>query len=106
MRGVKNGITAAGIISAGERHTVGLRADGKAVAVGWNEDGQCKVHEARLGGDVSSRSDLVAVSAGGFHTVGLRADGTAVAVGMNGFGQCRVSSWRLATPPPRKQRPT
>jgi len=114
--------TPAGTISAGYRHTVGLRADGTAVATGLNKFGQCDVSSwsdlvavsagsnhsvglradgtavatgARENGqcDVSSWSDLVAVSAGGLHTVGLRADGTAVAIGSNQYGQCDVSSW-------------
>ena len=71
-------------VSAGDVHTVGLRADGTAVATGLNDDGQC---------DVSGWSHLVAVSAGREHTVGLRADGTAVATGLNDDGQCDVSGW-------------
>ena len=76
--------TAADLIAAGYEHTAGLRADGTAVATGFNKEGQC---------DVSSWSDLVAVSAGGLHTVGLRDDGTAVATGFNDDGRCDVSSW-------------
>ena len=69
-------------VSAGGSHTVGLRADGTVVAVGWNQYGQC---------DVSGWTDIVAISAGLSHTVGLRADGTVVAVGWNEYGQCDVS---------------
>lgn len=71
-------------VSAGTFHTVGLKTNGKVVAVGYNEYGQC---------DVSSWSDIVAVSAGYYHTVGLKADGTVVAVGSNKNGQCEVSGW-------------
>ena len=71
-------------ISAGNSHTVGLKADGTVVAVGDNDDGQC---------DVSDWSDIIAISAGFSHTVGLKADGTVVAVGDNRYGQCNVSSW-------------
>jgi len=71
-------------VSAGGRHTVGLRSDGTVVAVGFNEYDQC---------DVSSWSNIVAVSAGDWHTVGLRSDGTVVAVGDNEFGECDVSDW-------------
>ena len=106
-------------ISAGGRHTVGLKADGTVVAVGWNEVGQCEVSDWRdivaisagdvhtvglkadgtvvavgNNGDVSGWRDIVAISAGRFHTVGLKADGTVVAVGDNSFGQCDVSDWR------------
>ena len=56
-------------ISAGDNHTVGLKADGTVVAVGYNLDGQC---------DVSNWKNIVAVAAGGYHTLGLRADGTVV----------------------------
>jgi tetratricopeptide (TPR) repeat protein len=72
-------------ISAGDKHTVGLRSDGTVVAAGWNKYGQC---------DVSGWTDVVAVSAGYGHTVGLRSDGTVVAVGYNDGGQCDVSGWR------------
>ena len=71
-------------VAAGSAHTVGLRADGTVVAVGYNKHGQC---------DVSDWTDIVAVAAGESHTVGLRADGTVVAVGWNADGQCDVSGW-------------
>ena len=71
-------------VAAGWAHTVGLRADGTVVAVGYNEYGQC---------DVSDWTDIVAVAAGWVHTVGLKADGTVVAVGENEYGQCDVSEW-------------
>ena len=71
-------------VSAGEYHTVGLKADGTVVAVGNNEHYQC---------DVEDWKDIVAVSAGDFHTVGLKADGTVVAVGSNYFNQCDVEDW-------------
>ena len=76
---------ASGVIVAGD-NTVGMRADGTVVAVGWNEDGQCDVQDWR---------DIVAVVAGGVHTVGLRADGTVVAVGKNTDGRCNVQNWKL-----------
>ncbi|MEG0048507.1 MAG: hypothetical protein RR865_05040, partial [Clostridia bacterium] len=114
--------TVQGTLSAGRYHTIGLRADGKVVAVGDHEDGQCDVggwrdivavaaggeHNAGLCADgtvvavgdneegqcdVSGWTDIVAVAAGWRHTVGLRADGTVVAVGDNGEGQCGVSDW-------------
>ncbi len=72
-------------ISAGSYHTVGLKADGTAVATGDNDYGQR---------NVSGWKDIVAISAGGRHTVGLKADGTVVAIGYNGFGQCDVSGWK------------
>ena len=72
-------------VSAGYRHTVGLKTDGTVVAVGSNMYGQC---------NVSGWKNIVAVSAGYLHTVGLQADGTLVAVGSNQFGKCNVGDWR------------
>ena len=77
-------IAARETLAAGWDHTVGLKADGTVVVVGWNWGGQC---------DVSGWTDIVAVAAGGYHTVGLRTDGTVVAVGVND-GRCDVSGWR------------
>ena len=65
-------------------HTVGLKVDGTVVAVGDNDQGQCRV---------GNWKDIVAVSAGSWHTVGLKADGTVVAVGNNHYNQCNVSDW-------------
>ena len=73
-------------IAAGSLHTVGLKADGTVVAVGYNKCGQC---------NVSSWTDIIAIAAGGDHTVGLKADGTVVAIGKNEDGQCDVSDWKL-----------
>ena len=71
-------------VSAGGDHSVGLKSDGKVVAVGYNDDGRC---------DVSGWKDIVAVSAGVYQTVGLKSDGKVVAVGSNGYGQCNTDSW-------------
>jgi parallel beta-helix repeat protein len=72
------------MVAAGWHHTVGLRADGAAVATGYNDAGQC---------DVRGWADIVQVAAGGWHTVGLKSDGTAVAVGYDIPGQCNVGDW-------------
>lgn len=71
-------------VGAGDSHTVGLKADGTVVAVGYNNHHQCEVDDWQ---------DIVAVSAGGWHTVGLKSDGTVVAVGEKNDRQCDVSSW-------------
>ncbi len=71
-------------VSAGKLHTVGLKADGTAVAAGENRNYQC---------GVEGWTDIVAVSAGGYHTVGLKAGGTAIAAGCNDYGQCDVTGW-------------
>ncbi len=79
-----NQISKRNTIAAGNSHTVGLKADGTVVAVGYNDDGQC---------EVSNWTDLVAIAADNSHTVGLKADGTAVAAGSNNYGECEVSDW-------------
>ena len=71
-------------ISAGLLHTVGLKSNGEAVAVGDNNDGECNVKSWR---------DCIAVSAGDYHTVGLKSDNTVIAAGWNKSGQCNVSKW-------------
>ena len=71
-------------LEAGVNHTVGVKSDGTAVAVGNNHYGQC---------NLKGWTDIIAISAGEFHTVGLRADGTVIAAGNNEAGQCDVESW-------------
>ena len=71
-------------IAAGGYRTVGLRANGRVVATGDNEIGQC---------DVSEWKDIIDLATGGSHTVGLKADGTLMATGDNADGQCNVSQW-------------
>ena len=73
-----------GMLACGGGHTVGLRSDGKVVAVGHNGFGQC---------DVNDWTGITAVACADAHTVGLRADGTVVAVGDNHFGQCNLDGW-------------
>jgi len=76
------------MVEAGDFHTVGLKSDGTAVAVGMNDDGQC---------DVGNWTGITHVAAGYYHTVGAKSDGTAVAVGWNGYGQCDVGGWTDVT---------
>lgn len=64
---------------------VGLKADGTAVAVGTNEQGQCNVDEW---------SDLIAISAGDYHTVGLKSDGTVLTTDPDPSVQAEISSWQ------------
>ena len=54
-------------VSSSQSHTVGLKADGKVLAVGDNSSGQCNVHKWQ---------DITAVSAGEGITIGLKKDGT------------------------------
>jgi len=73
-------------VAEGDRHTVGLKADGTVVAVGRNDDCQC---------NTGNWCDIVAIAAGARHTVGLKADGTVVAVGNNQYGQCNTDGWKV-----------
>jgi alpha-tubulin suppressor-like RCC1 family protein len=72
------------MVAAGRCYTVGLRSDGRVLAVGENDNGRC---------DVGSWKSIIQVAAGTFHTVGLKSDGTVVAVGDNSRGQCNVGEW-------------
>ncbi len=71
-------------IAAGTYHTVGLKDDGTALAVGKNGYGQL---------NVSSWGNIKAIAVGTYQTVGLKEDGTVVAVGDNGNGQLNITSW-------------
>jgi alpha-tubulin suppressor-like RCC1 family protein len=74
------------LVAAGDWHTVGLKADGTVVAVGYNYYGQL---------DVGSWTGIQQVEAGGNRTVGLKADGTVVTVGYNYDGQLDVDDLDL-----------
>ena len=63
------------MVSAGLHHTVLLRSDGSAVAVGMNGDGRCNIPPLDEG------MAYTQVSAGMDHTVLLRSDGCAIAIG-------------------------
>ncbi len=90
-------------VSAGNRHTVGLRANGTAWAWGSGINGQ-------LGADsavyitspvsvVGGFTDWVQVSAGREHTAAIRANGTAWAWGYNGYGNLGDGTTAAKTSP-------
>ena len=108
------------IISAGDEATLGVKANGKAIAVGLNNYGRCDVsdwgdivsisstfkHTVGLKADgtvvitendcecnVSKWTDIVSVSAGYDHIVGLRSNGEVIATGGDSNGECLVSDW-------------
>ena len=66
-------------VSCGRRHTVLLRKDGRAFAIGWNKYRQC---------EADTDSAITQVSAGVCHIVLLRLDGTVCVVGHNVHLQC------------------
>ena len=65
-------------ISAGFRHSLGLRKDGRVVGWGKNDDGECNAPPGRY----------IAISAGFWHSLGLREDGSVVGWGWNRSGAC------------------
>ena len=71
-------------VSAGHKHTVLLRSDGRAVACGDNSRGQCNIPSLDEGVSYTQ------VSAGVGHTVLLRSDGLAVTCGRNRWGCCDI----------------
>ena len=77
-----NGIVS---ISSGIGHVLGLKNDGKVVAFGDNEYGQC---------NVGDWTNIVAIAAGGAFSVGLRCDGTVIATGLDNSGQCDLEDWK------------
>ena len=64
-------------VTAGHRHSCGLRTDGTIVCWGRNRDGEADPPDG----------NFTAVSAGSHHSCGLRADGTIVCWGWNRFGE-------------------
>lgn len=74
-----------GIISAGEKHTVALSADGTVTAIGDNSKKQCETDDWL---------DIIRVTAGKDHTLGLTRDGEVVSTGDNEYKQCETKSWR------------
>ena len=70
-------------ISAGDRHFVGLKADGTVIAVGENNFEQCNVDDWK---------DIVDISAGYKYTIGLKADGTVMTTR---FPRSDVYLWRV-----------
>lgn len=76
-----------GFISLGDRHIVGVKLDGSAVAAGDNSLGQCNVEKWE---------DIALISAGDVHTVALTHSGHLLATGYNDKGQCNVEQLEKA----------
>ena len=72
------------MVSAGQFHTVLLQCNGRAVACGRNDFGQCDLPPLDEG------MSYTQVSAGRAHSVLLRSDGCAVACGRNDDEQCSL----------------
>ncbi len=78
-------------VSAGTRHSCGIRSDGTAWCWGWNRYGQVgdgtTVRHRLVPVQVGTATDWATVSANGYHTCGTRTDGTAWCWGDNDRGQ-------------------
>ena len=72
------------MVAGGAFQTLGLKADGTVVAVGYNEYAQCVV---------AHWTDVIQVLGGRYHTVGLEGDGTLLTTGWNDYGQLNVGDW-------------
>ena len=78
-------------VSAGDDHTLGIRANGTAWAWGLGTNGKLgdgtTVSKLSPISVIGGFADWIQVSAGGYHSLGLRADNTLWAWGSNNFGQ-------------------
>jgi alpha-tubulin suppressor-like RCC1 family protein len=78
-------------VSAGYRHSLGVRTNGTAWGWGMNSQGQLGNNNAIIRSSpvsiVGGFTDWCQVSAGGAHSLGVRSNGTAWAWGCNGQGR-------------------
>jgi hypothetical protein len=82
-------------LSAGNRFTLALLADGTVMAWGNNIDGQLgdgSETDSDVPVKVGGLSGVTAVAAGGEHSLALLADGTVMAWGDNQFGQLGIGT--------------
>lgn len=88
---VVGGFTDWSQISAGNAHTLGVRANGTAWAWGINTNGRLGDNSVLTRSSpvsiVGGFTDWIQLSAGTAHSLGLRANGTAWAWGLNGYGR-------------------
>ncbi len=83
-KAIQQAILSRKTVAAGLSHIVAVKENGRVLATGKKDSGQC---------NVGDWEDIVAVAAGYYHSVGLKKDGTVIAVGNNDKGQCDVGNW-------------
>jgi alpha-tubulin suppressor-like RCC1 family protein len=76
---IPSGLSNVVAISAGNYHSVALKADGTVVCWGQNDQGQCNVP--------GGLNDVRTVIAGAYHNLAIKANGTIVSWGAAGSGQ-------------------
>jgi alpha-tubulin suppressor-like RCC1 family protein len=90
-------------VSAGNAHSLGLRANGTAWAWGLNTNGRLGDNTATARSSpvsvVGGFTDWIQVSAGSYHSLGLRANGTAWAWGNNLNGRLGDNSITASSSP-------
>ena len=78
-------------ISAGDHHSLALKADGSVWATGWNEGGRLGTNDEKnrktFTEVIGSDSGVIAISGGRYHSLVLKADGSVWATGLNYSGQ-------------------
>ncbi len=87
------GLTDVIAVSAGNFHSLVLRADGTVWAWGDNSTGQLGVSPGTMARSlvpfqVPGVSDIIGIAAGGNHNLALKSDGTVISWGGNISGQC------------------
>ena len=88
-------------IAVSDHHIVGLRADGRVVALG---DDTCRISARKnatdvsvgVATDVTAWRGVRAIAVGDGFTVGLCYGGRVVAAGRNDLGQCNTQTWQHA----------
>lgn len=76
-------------VAAGGYHTVAICSNGRVLALGGNDHGQCDIPAAKPQADLQMEHPVVVV-AGKSHTVLVRSDGNVSICGCNEQGQCEA----------------